>query len=235
MKFQMRINKFISSCGVCSRRNADNLIINGKIEVNNKLITTPGLIIKENDIVKYNGKVLKLKNDKLYFLLNKPVNFISTCFDKKKRKTILDLINIKNKNIYPVGRLDRNTTGLIILTNDGFLTNKLTHPSSNIIKKYTVLLHKQLQKSDENKIKKGIILEDGFFKFDEIIISDDRLNIDVTLHSGRNRIIRRTFEHFGSKIKALDRYYYAGLTKKNLKLGTFKKLTSKEIELLKNL
>ena len=118
MKFQMRINKFISSCEVCSRRNADNLIRNGKIEVNNQLITTPGLIIKENDIVKYNGKVLKLKNDKLYFLLNKPVNFISTCFDKKKRKTILDLINIKNKRIYPVGRLDRNTTGLIILTND---------------------------------------------------------------------------------------------------------------------
>ena len=235
MKFQMRINKFISSCGVCSRRNADTLIKNGKIEVNNQLITTPGLMIKENDIVKYNGKILKLNNDKVYFLLNKPVNFISTCSDNKKRKTILDLINIKNKRIYPVGRLDRNTTGLIILTNDGPLTNKLTHPSSNIKKKCSVLIDKQITIPDENKLKKGIILEDGFFKFDEIIISKDKLNINVTLHSGKNRIIRRTFEHLGYKVKALDRYYYAGLTKKNLKIGNYRNLTTQELKFLKSL
>lgn len=229
----MRINKFISSSGICSRRTADLLIKKGKIEVNGQIITTPGLDVKETDIVKYNGKIINSSSDNVYFLLNKPTNIISTCYDKDKRKTVLDLIKIKNERVYPIGRLDRNTTGLIILTNDGFLTNKLTHPSSKIIKKYSILVDKPISIEDEQMLKKGIILEDGYFKFDKISISENRTKIDVVMHSGRNRIIRRTFLQLGYKVKALDRYFYAGLTKGNLKLGEYRNLTKNEINSLK--
>ena len=231
----MRINKFISNSGICSRRNADLLIEKGEIEVNGKIVTTPGLDIKETDIVKYNGKIVNLNNDNVYFLLNKPINYISSCVDKEKRKTVLDLIKIKNKRIYPVGRLDRNTTGLIILTNDGVLTNKLTHPSSEIIKKYWILIDKPITTKTEQTLKKGIFLEDGYFKFDKISISENKTEIKVVMHSGRNRIIRRTFLHLGYNVKALDRYYYAGLTKGKLKLGEYRNLTKDEVNTLKSI
>ena len=230
----MRLNKFICNTGICSRRKADLLIRSGKIEVNGVIANTLGIDVKDNDIVKYNGKTLILKNVFEYYVLNKPKNFITTCLDDRNRRTVLDLIPFKKSRLYPVGRLDRNTTGLLLLTNDGMLTNKLTHPSFNLIKKYNVILDKKLTFRDEILLKKGVLLEDGFFKFDDFYMFDDRKDINVVMHSGRNRIIRRVFEHLGYRVKELDRYYYAGITKKNLGLGRCRKLTCDEIKLLKS-
>ena len=238
----MRLNKFLSNSGLCSRRKADILISNGYICINDKKVTELGVNVKENDIVKYKNKIINLKKEYIYVLLNKPKNYICTCHDTEYRNIVLDLIyksnlkiDLKNNKLFPVGRLDRNTTGLLILTNDGDLTYKLTHPKSEIIKKYNITLDKNLDIRDEKKLLKGVMLEDGYFKFDNIEILQNRCIVNVTMHSGKNRIIRRTFEHLGYNVKELDRFYYSGLTKNNLNIGQCKYLSTKEIEMLKNI
>ena len=234
----MRLNKYLSNSGLCSRRKADILISNGDISINGNIITELGINVKDNDIVKYKGKVIKPVTNYKYILLNKPKNYICSCHDDRGRKTVLDILkpilkNNKEKDggnkIFPVGRLDRNTTGLLLLTNDGDLAHKLTHPSSEIIKKYNVILDKPLDIKDEQKLLKGVNLEDGYFKFDNIKIFENRKEINVKMHSGRNRIIRRTFEYLGYNVKFLDRYYYCGLTKENLNVGEYKFISKKEI------
>ena len=234
---KVKLNSFISHSGLCSRRKADLLILQGKIFVNGEKITKLGEIINDTDVVAFKNKILKIEKNFEYILLNKPINCITTASDPQHRKTVFDILKDKIKaRIFPVGRLDRNTTGLLLLTNDGALTQKLTHPSSNVKKKYKLILDRDITHDDEKKIKKGFYLEDGFFKFDEINISpDDRKNIIVTLHSGRNRIIRRFFQNIGYKIKMLDRFFYAGLIKKNIKQGEYRKLSKDEINKLKKL
>lgn len=231
----MRINKFISIAGVCSRRKADLLIKSGKIELNGHIVKTLGVDVKDSDVVKYEGKVLNFNNVFKYYILNKPKNFITTCFDPRGRETVIKLIPNRNIRLYPIGRLDRNTTGLLIITNDGMLSNKLIHPSFNVVKKYNVVLDRAITRNDEILLKKGVLLEDGYFKFDDIFVFDDRRKLNVVMHSGRNRIIRRVFSRLGYNVKGLDRYYYAGLSKKNLELGKFRELTKEEIGLLKAL
>lgn len=231
----MRLNKYLSNSGLCSRRKADILISNGDISINGNIITELGIDVKDNDVVKYKGKVIKPITNYKYILLNKPKNYICSCNDDRGRKTVLDILkpilknNKDNNKIFPVGRLDRNTTGLLLLTNDGDLAHKLTHPSSEIIKKYNVILDKPLDIKDEQKLIKGVNLEDGYFKFDDIKIFESRKEINVKMHSGRNRIIRRTFEYLGYNVKFLDRYYYCGLTKDNLNVGEYKFISKKEI------
>lgn len=227
----MQINKYIASCGVCSRRKVDELIECGDIFVNNKKITDPAYRLKPDDVVSYKGKII-LPEEKIYILLNKPRGYLTTVADERGRKTVLDIIDLKEKvRIYPVGRLDRETTGLLLLTNDGDLAHKLSHPSSEVKKRYRVNLSKVLSKRDFIKIKSGLELDDGFIKPDSIsFLSDDHKIIEIELHSGKKRIIRRIFLHLGYRIKNLDRFYYAGLTKKDLEGGGWRYLTKEEIK-----
>ncbi len=231
----IRLNKYISGTGLCSRREADEYIKNGLITVNGKVITELGVKIKYSDVVKYNGKSLTEKK-KIYILLNKPKDYITTTRDEHAKRNVLDLINISGKErIYPVGRLDRNTTGVLLLTNDGDLTGKLTHPKFNKLKIYHVYLNKALKASDIDRIAGGITLEDGFIKVDAIsyVNPADRKQVGIEIHSGRNRIIRRIFEHLNYKIVSLDRVYFAGLTKKGLARGKWRYLSEKEVSMLK--
>lgn len=228
----IQLNKYLAHSGLCSRRKADLLIKNKEITVNGQLVTNCAHKVNYQDIVKYKNDPIKLE-EKVYILLNKPKGYITTTSDEKNRKTILDLIkpDIKQR-LYPIGRLDRATTGLVILTNDGTLTQKLAHPSNNISKTYNVVLATPLAVEDLNKIKKGIMLEDGFMKVDSIEFMDNCNTIHVTIHSGKNRIIRRLFEKLDYKILKLDRTSYAGLTQKHLPQGYWRLLTSKEINML---
>ena len=210
------------------------LIASGKIEVNGVVVNEVGVDVKEGDIVKYGGRQLVMSSDFEYYILNKPKNFITTCFDDKNRRTVVSLIPARVR-LYPVGRLDRNTTGLLLMTNDGTLANKLTHPSFQLVKKYNITLDRAMSANDENLLKDGVYLDDGYFRFDKVNISNDRLSIDVVMHSGKNRIIRRVFEHLGYRVKALDRYYYAGLAKGGLGLGRYRKLNDEEVGVLKGL
>ena len=231
----IRLNKFIADAGVCSRREADKLIEAGEIKVNGEVITELGYKVSRKDVVTYNGK--KLKQEKLvYVLLNKPKNFITTVDDPDERRTVMQLVdNAADERIYPVGRLDRNTTGLLLLTNDGELAKKLTHPSHNIKKIYQVDLDKPLTEEDFEKIKEGITLEDGPAKVDEIaILSEDRSIVGLEIHIGRNRIVRRIFEHLGYEVVRLDRVMFAGLTKKDLPRGKWRYLSEKELIRLKH-
>lgn len=231
----VRLNKYIAGTGLCSRREADEYIANGLISVNGKIITELGVKITPGDDIRFNGR--RLKQEKfVYILMNKPKDIVTSVKDQHAKKTVVELIgNACKERIYPVGRLDKNTTGVLLLTNDGELTRKLTHPSSNKKKIYHVHLHKSLSRSDMFKIAEGITLDDGFISADKInYVNDlDKSQIGIELHSGRNRIVRRIFEHLGYKIKKLDRVYFAGLTKKGLKRGTWRFLTDKEISLLK--
>lgn len=238
----MRLNQFIAHAGICSRRKADDLIKSGKISVNDQVITAMGYTIKEDDIIKHDGQILTPEK-KVYVLLNKPKGYITTTSDEEDRKTVLDIVlpqvkrAIKNIDIriYPVGRLDRNTTGLLLITNDGDLTQALTHPSFEIAKIYMVTLDRPLNIEEFEKIKLGLELEDGIIKVDEIAYPDprDRTKIGIALHSGKNRIVRRIFEHFNYEVKKLDRVMYAGLTKKDLPRGKWRFLLEKEIIRLK--
>jgi 23S rRNA pseudouridine2605 synthase len=233
---EMPLNKFIAHCGVGSRRDAIPLIKEGKISVNGNVIAEPGFKVTDKDVVVFNGKKLFVTKNMVYILLNKPKDYITTTDDPQGRKTVLQLIkHATDERIYPVGRLDRNTSGVLLFTNDGELTQRLTHPSYNIKKVYEVKLDKPVTKAHFDKIVSGIMLEDGEIHADALAYADsnDRSVIGIEIHSGRNRIVRRIFEHFGYDVKALDRVMYAGLTKKNVERGKWRYLSEKEIRLLK--
>jgi len=232
----MPLNKYMAHCGVCSRREAVELINAGKVKVNGTLATEPGYKIKETDEVVYNGKKLFVTKNLVYILLNKPKDYITTTDDPQGRKTVLQLIkHATTERVYPIGRLDRNTSGVLLLTNDGDLTQKLSHPSYEIKKIYEVKLDKPLTKADFDKIVKGLKLEDGEIQIDSLAYADskDKSIIGIELHSGRNRIVRRIFEHLGYDVKGLDRVMYANLTKKNVERSKWRFLSEKEIRLLK--
>ncbi|MDX1904473.1 MAG: pseudouridine synthase [Thermonemataceae bacterium] len=228
-----RLNKYIANAGICSRREADELIAKGLIKVNGKVVVEMGYKVKPQDKVMYQNKLLSLEKS-VYILLNKPKNFITTTEDPEERKTVMELIkNACEERVYPVGRLDRHTTGLLLFTNDGDLAKKLSHPSSNIKKVYQVMIDKPITETDFIKIQEGLTLEDGFIKVDALAVLDRNV-LGVELHSGRNRIVRRIFEHLGYQVEKLDRTMYAGLSKKDLPRGKWRFLTEKEVILLKH-
>ncbi len=234
----MPLNKFLAHCGVCSRRDAVTIIKEGKVKVNDAVIIEPAFKVSERDDVKFNGKKLFVSKNLVYILLNKPKDYITTTDDPQGRRTVLQLTKMATtERIYPVGRLDRNTSGVLLLTNDGELTQKLSHPSYNITKVYEVKLDKNLTKADFDKILNGLKLEDGEIKADSLAYADakDKSVIGIEIHSGRNRIVRRIFEHLGYDVKGLDRVMYATLTKKNVERGKWRFLSEKEIRLLKYL
>ncbi|MBE0637083.1 MAG: rRNA pseudouridine synthase [Bacteroidales bacterium] len=234
----VRLNKFIANAGVCSRREADNLIISGAVKVNDKVVSEVGTKVSLSDKVQIGEQTLK--SEKLrYVLLNKPKGYITTTDDPDKRNTVMMLVEKACKErIYPVGRLDRNTTGLLLFTNDGDLAKKLTHPRSKISKTYHVYLDKSLTRNDMKKLEEGIELEDGFIKADGVSYvgnGADKKDIGVELHSGKNRIVRRMFESLGYEVTKLDRVLFAGLTKKDIPRGRYRLLTPQEIGFLKML
>lgn len=234
----MPLNKFLAHCGVCSRRDAVAFIAEGKVKVNTTVIKEPGYKVQSTDEVFFNNKKLFVTKNLQYILLNKPKDYITTTDDPQGRKTVLQLIKAATEErVYPIGRLDRNTSGVLLLTNDGDLTQKLSHPSFEIKKIYEVKLDKVLSKADFEKILKGLTLEDGQVFIDSLAYADskDKSIIGIEIHSGRNRIVRRIFEHLGYDVRALDRVMYAGLTKKNVERGKWRFLSEKEIRLLKYL
>ena len=233
----IRLNKYIANAGICARREADRYIAAGNVEVNGKPMTELGYRVQPTDVVKFDGKNISAEK-KEYILLNKPKGFITTTQDEKGRKTVMDLVaGAAQGNIKPVGRLDRLTTGLLLLTNDGDLMKKLTHPSHGVRKIYHVILDKKLALADFHKIQEGLTLEDGFIQVDDINFVDGAPHneIGVKIHSGRNRIVRRIFESLGYVVEKLDRVAFAGLTKKDLPRGHWRTLTAQEIINLKNL
>lgn len=234
---RIRLNKYIAQSGICSRREADNLIEIGAIAVNGKIVTELGTKVDPTDKIQYEGQTIR-NEKKVYFLLNKPKNYITTLDDPLKRRTILDIMkNACKERIYPVGRLDRNTTGVILLTNDGDLSKKLTHPKHGVKKIYHVVLDKSFAQGHFNELQEGVTLEDGFIKPDEVAWAskDNKFEIGIEIHSGKNRIVRRIFEHYGYKVKKLDRVFFAGLTKKNVPRGEYRALDENEIKMLKML
>jgi 23S rRNA pseudouridine2605 synthase len=233
---QMPLNKYIAHGGVCSRRDAVELIKGGKVKVNGELITEPGHKVAVSDTVVVAGKKITPVKDFVYILLNKPKDYLTTTEDPQQRKTVLDLLKgAPDTRIYPVGRLDRNTSGVLLLTNDGDLSQMLTHPSHEIKKVYAVTLDKPLTKAHFETILKGVSLEDGMAHVDVLAFADpdDHTQVGVEIHSGRNRIVRRIFEHLGYDVKALDRVVFAGLTKKNVNRGKWRFLSEKEVRNLK--
>ncbi len=233
---ETRLNKFISNAGVCSRRQADEYIKAGYVSVNDAVVLEMGYKVKPKDVVKFKNK--KIQNEKkVYVLLNKPKGYLTTVSDDRERKTVMELVStVKDVRLYPVGRLDRNSTGIILMTNDGELAQKLSHPSGEVTKVYQVELDKALDQKDILNVRAGVELEDGKANIDQIEYTlprgDDR-HVGVELHSGKNRIVRRIFEHLGYEVQKLDRVLYAGLTKKNLPRGKWRFLTEKEIIFLK--
>ncbi len=233
---QMPLNKYIAHCGICSRRDAAEVVKSGKVKVNGEVITEPGHKVSTDDSITVAGKKVYPVKNLVYILLNKPKDYITTTDDPQNRKTVLDLIKQATQDrVYPVGRLDRNTSGVLLLTNDGDLSQKLTHPSNEIRKIYAVSLDKPLEKKHFEEILKGVQLEDGVAIVDSLAYTDvkDKTQIGVELHSGRNRIVRRIFEHLGYDVKNLDRVMFAGLTKKNVQRGKWRFLTEKEVRELK--
>ncbi|WP_407522961.1 pseudouridine synthase [Lacibacter sp. MH-610] len=232
----MPLNKFLAHCGVCSRRDAVALIKEEKVKVNGAVITEPGHKVTDKDEVKFNGKRIYVQKELVYILLNKPKDYITTSEDPQGRKTIMDLMKgVATQRIYPVGRLDRNTTGVLLLTNDGELTQKLSHPSYQVKKVYEVTLDKPLEKADFEQLLKGVVLEDGFIAPDALGYADPKNKkvVGIEIHSGRNRIVRRMFEFLGYDVKGLDRVLFANLTKKNVDRGKWRFLNEKEVRLLK--
>ncbi len=233
---EVRLNRFIANAGICSRRDADKLIEAGEIKVNNKVVTEMGYQVGPTDVVKYGNRRLN-REKPAYVLLNKPKDFLTTTEDPNDRKTVMELVkNAGDARIYPVGRLDRNTTGLLLLTNDGELADKLTHPSNEVEKIYQAELNKPLTDEDFEKIQAGLQLEDGEIKVDDLAkVTPDGYVIGVKIHSGKNRIVRRIFEHLGYEVTKLDRTTFAGLTKKDLPRGSWRYLTERELVKLKYL
>ncbi|HSU29023.1 MAG TPA: pseudouridine synthase, partial [Chitinophagaceae bacterium] len=233
---EMPLNKFIAHAGICGRREAAEMVKKGLAKVNGVKIIEPGHKVSAKDDIRLNGKRLFPAKDLVYILLNKPKDYITTADDPQKRKTVLDLVRTATRErIFPVGRLDRNTSGVLLLTNDGELAQKLTHPSNEVKKVYAVTLNKPLDKNDFDKILNGINLEDGLAKVDQLAYSDkkDKTLLGVEIHSGRNRIVRRIFEHLGYDVRNLDRVTFAGLTKKNTDRGKWRFLSEKEVRDLK--
>jgi 23S rRNA pseudouridine2605 synthase len=231
----MTLNKYISHSGESSRRDAAELVKQGKVRVNGELVLEPGYRVVPGDQVTLSGKKLVPQTNLVYILLNKPKGFITTTEDPEERKTVMDLVtNTEAGRLFPVGRLDRNTTGLLLLTNDGTLAHKLAHPSNNIKKVYHVTLDKNLDRKDYEKIVNGVKLEDGVAQVDEIAYLENRHELGLEIHSGKNRIVRRIFESLGYQVEKLDRVMYAGLTKKNLPRGKWRTLNEREIVLLKH-
>jgi len=232
---QMPLNKFIAHAGTCGRREAAELVKSGHVTVNGDTVLEPGYKVQYKDVIRLKGKVLKLQVTPVYILLNKPKDYICTANDPEGRKTVLDIIkNATTQRMFPVGRLDRNTTGVLILTNDGDLAQKLTHPSYEIKKIYEVTLDKPVTKADMEAIAAGVTLEDGFIAADAVsYVGKERDVIGIEIHSGRNRIVRRIFEHLGYDVRHLDRVMFANLTKKNVDRGKWRFLSEKEVRLLK--
>jgi len=234
---QMPLNKYVSHAGICGRREAAEMVKKGLVKVNGVVVTEPGHKVSSGDEVKVNGKKIFLAKNLVYILLNKPKDFITTTDDPQGRKTVLDIIKkATTERVYPVGRLDRNTSGVLLLTNDGELAQKLTHPSNEIKKVYHVTLNKQLEKKDFDKILNGVVLDDGPASVDVLAYADakDKTQIGVEIHSGRNRIVRRIFEALGYDVRNLDRVIFAGLTKKNIERGKWRFLSEKEVRDLKH-
>jgi 23S rRNA pseudouridine2605 synthase len=237
-KDTIRLNKYVANSGVSSRRKADELIKQGFVKVNGEVIKEMGHRVKTTDIIEFKDDVIEIQTKMVYFLLNKPKNVITTVSDDKDRKTVMDIMqNVCEERIYPVGRLDRNTTGLLLLTNDGDLAKKLSHPSYDVKKIYHVILDKPLEEADFEKIKAGLELEDGLAPVDKLDYEEGdraRKGLVITIHIGRNRIVRRIFAHLGYSVEKLDRIYYGGLTKKNLSRGFSRPLNKQEVIMLKH-
>jgi 23S rRNA pseudouridine2605 synthase len=231
----MRLNRYISNAGICSRRDADQLIAKGLITVNGKVVTELGTQVKFNDDVRYQDKKLNPEN-KVYVLLNKPKDTVTTATDPDGRITVMDIIaGACSERVYPVGRLDRATTGVLLLTNDGDLSKKLTHPSSGCRKIYHVYTDKPVSQSHLKQIAEGVELEDGIIAADAVSWADpqDKTQVGIEIHSGKNRVVRRIFEQLGYKVEKLDRVYFSGLTKKGIARGKWRFLTADEIKFLK--
>ena len=235
IKEEVRLNKFIANSGICSRREADNFILAGVVTVNGEVVTELGTKVNINtDDIRFNGERLKGES-KVYIVMNKPKGFVTTASDPHADKTVMDLLKSCPSRVFPVGRLDKNTTGVLMFTNDGEIAEKLTHPSYDKKKIYQVSLDSKLKHEDFEKILSGIELNDGVIAADELeyIEEDDHRKLGIEIHSGKNRIVRRIFESLGYEVKALDRVYFAGLTKKGLKRGEWRYLTEGEINLLR--
>ncbi len=234
----IRLNRYISNAGICSRRKADELIAAGVISVNGEVVSELGhKVDPAKDDIRYNGELLK-REKKVYVLLNKPKDYITTTDDPQERRTVMSLVDkASRERIYPVGRLDRNTTGLLLMTNDGDLADKLSHPKNGITKIYHVELSKSLSQGDLNKIEYGLELEDGLIKPDSIsyVAGASKKEIGIQIHSGKNRIVRRIFEHLGYDVVKLDRVVYGNLTKKDLPRGRWRYLEEHELIQIKHL
>lgn len=233
----LRLNKFLSNAGICSRREADNYIQAGLVTVNGVVVTELGSKVMPTDVVCYNGE--RIENEKkVYIVMNKPKGFVTTLDDPHADKSVMDLVkNACTERIYPVGRLDKNSVGVLLLTNDGDLAKKLTHPTYEKKKIYQVSLDKHLTRADLEQLILGVTLEDGYIAADDVCYVDDpkmKNAVGIEIHSGRNRIVRRMFEHVGYHVGKLDRVYFAGLTKQKLKRGEWRFLTEKEVAMLKS-
>lgn len=233
----VRLNKFVASSGVCSRRKAAELVKAGKVKVNGKVLLEPFYLVQETDQVEYDGKKLQQETKKVYLLMNKPKNTITSLSDEKGRRTVMDLIKDKiPERIFPVGRLDFPTTGLLLITNDGDLAKKLAHPSHKVKKFYEVQLDKEITVQDLEKIRKGLTLEDGLAPVlgVDFVKGKTKKDVGIEIHIGRNRIVRRIFSHLDYNVEKLDRTYYAGLTKKDIPRGRYRHLKKQEIVMLKH-
>ncbi|QES87679.1 pseudouridine synthase [Rhizosphaericola mali] len=235
-KGEMPLNKYLAHSGVCGRREAADIIKEGVVKVNNEVVTTPGFKVSSEDNISVKGKKIFLQKNLVYILINKPKDHLTTVSDPQGRRTVYDLVkNVTEERIYPIGRLDRNTTGVLLLTNDGDMAQKLTHPKFGVKKIYEVKLDKDLTKKDAEAIINGITLEDGLIQADSVGYVDpkDKSLVGIEIHSGRNRIVRRIFEYLGYEVKALDRVMFANLTKKNVERGHWRFLSEKEVRQLK--
>lgn len=230
----MYLLKYLAQCGICSRRKAAELIKQGAVTVNGKIVTMPFVQVESSDEVLYKDNLVK-QPENVYVLLNKPKDCLTTCFDERGRRTVMDVVKgATGERIYPIGRLDRMTTGLLLLTNNGALAQKLSHPKYNVPKRYRLLLDKPMSLRDCDKLLSGIDLDDGLIQVDECVYGDRKNKRDmiVQIHSGRNRIVRRMFETLGYEVEKLDRISYAGLTLGTLPRGDWRFLTKKEVALL---
>ena len=231
----MRLNRYIANAGLCSRREADTFIATGCVTINGKIVSEMGHQVLPGESVSFNGKIITAEK-KVYVLLNKPKGYVTTLEDPHADKTVMELVaNACHERIYPVGRLDKSTTGLLLFTNDGDMTKRLTHPKYNRKKIYHVYLDQKVTKNHLQEIVDGITLEDGFVAADSVsyVSEDDKKQVGIEIHSGKNKIVRRIFEHLGYKVEKLDRVYFCGLTKKDLPRGRWRFLTEEEVSLLK--